>query len=738
MIARNSEYDYSIFAVDAEKIATNDSVIIKTAREIDSFHWINQVGFSNKIDGIVPKNRQITLKVIKRGSTFFYVVDGIYYDSESLPKMEDKNYVGFYTTSGMVIDNFDFTDYSNNLEEIDEMISEYVYSVKTPTKSARGSVYLNNTTIKRGSEATLYIRPNYGYVLTGLSLNGDSSFYNTVVNNINEYAEYTFTPTSDVEITCTFSPIPKEMLVDSTISLKDEKGISIIDATYSIFASNPLFYLTGIPNSRGNVVTKLVKKGSFNVEGREFNFDGNYEVKVNSKDYSSISSKFLLDDNTSSTSLEGVEQTVNKDHKYTLIVVSPENEFGKIKVNGKTPSCYGTLQKDSDGSYYVENNTVFTYFRNMIGSNQMVHVKMEFSNLTNNESKNPISGLAITSGNYCIVFKINKEHSTSRMILATGSESNMTTSELALSGISSSIGSSGGTFEFTVIRYQNVFYFVDVNGILKFTIDSENGITLKNGTDRGWGWDSNTSQQQKSVFEKLIKQGNESAFGVVSYNESGKVSWTFDYSDNVNLIKEKVEQLLAYKNIYNEHSWIADNASNYKSWVEKSDGLFIGTNPGTGGCYTAYISKEIEESSSFKYIVKINAEDITKTYAGIGCYSVNHNLFSGVSIRVVDGITVLENIRFDSPYGSMDWPYIELGNIECVNDGEFYFAIEHTGTIDKYYLGNTKDSLELVYTSTDSNFGFAYDSFIPGMFIRGVVNNSLKVTFSNVEYSSLA
>lgn len=229
-----------------------------------------------------------------------------------------------------------------------------------------------------------------------------------------------------------FTEFPQEALVDVLLPVRSG-DVRVLDALYLIEGNNGLLYYTGSVNSKGNVVVRLPKAGEYAVGGRTMTIDGEYSISLTADGYHDAESMFILDDDTTSVSIDGKPQSVAGDKAYTQVVTVASVRYGNVTVNGATVESSGILKYDeSVECYYSSQGNVNAYYKDMVGSEFIVRADMAFSDMIN-AGTDPVAGVAVAAGGKTIVLK-SCRWEVNRLCVAIGNSGSQTSYEIAVNG----------------------------------------------------------------------------------------------------------------------------------------------------------------------------------------------------------------------------------------------------------------------------------------------------------------
>ena len=534
--------DYTIFSADARSIGNKSSgqkiIQLQTCQQIDSFHWQNLIGLAETVQKDYDKET-ITLRVIKQGDMFYYFYGDSYWGCERIADMQDEVYCGFYTSQGMVIENYSFEDYTGKSQQLTDKLSEYVYFVDVAGEMTRGSVTASAYAVGKGREVTISFLPKSKSVLTQITRDGED-VYDEIVLEMNEKCEYTFTPTADVSFGAQFTAFNNADLVKTTIVFQDSNKTHVKDANYEIVGSNKLLFYKGTPNSSGYVIVQIPKAGTYTIDGREFIVDGIYNVYSSFNNNHDVYTSFTLTDNITSVNINGKEESVKDDKAFTLYVNTPENAWGAVTVNGITVNGANALKYNEEtGNYYANNSSIRRYFKTMIAENFVLDSHISMTNIGGNSGH--LAAVAVTDGNDVLVLKYNIEQ-WGNLIIAPGHSATQTSVEFAITGFdwngkihqeaNVANGVKGETeMAFRLVKCGSALYLFNNNGQMRAYFNKD-GIHLVNGASIAWG--ENNLNAVNEDIKGLFSTGEEMAIGVFTYPDTGlRAEFAFNFSTNL-------------------------------------------------------------------------------------------------------------------------------------------------------------------------------------------------------------
>lgn len=394
-----------------------------------------------------------------------------------------------------------------------------MYFVSVPGVSARGSVTSSRLAVKKGQPVTIAFEPGSGYLLTEVKDNG-ASIYDEVYDNSVD-CRYTFTPTSDVNIEATFTPFPKDSRVNVLLPLR-AGGEPVLTANVVIYGDGNLFRYNLTTNSKGNAVLELPKAGTYDVGGKQIAVSGNYRVVVAAEGYHDEEFTFTLNDETTSVSVDGKQQSVAADKAFTRTVTLKETRYGSVTVNGVTlNSDAGIKHNPETDNYYSDGGVRTAYLKNSAASDYVVTFDTAFSSQTKTGT-DPVAGGVIASGSRVLVMK-GCWWEGNRLCIASGANTN-TSNELSFSGFNNTIGDNGN-LRFTVAKYEQTLYIYDADGTLKVWLGAD-GVHTIGGVE--YRVNRGSVEDFTKDLGEFFGAGDDNAIGFARYGSTGTTEWAVE------------------------------------------------------------------------------------------------------------------------------------------------------------------------------------------------------------------
>ena len=672
---------YKLFGFDGAALANSGVLHLASGDRTDGMQILDKRTQDEDVQTGYADTK-VTLRLIKWGTKYYYFYNDEYWLSEEMVDHTGGAYAGLFSNGKATFTDYSFTNFDGREEDLRAELAKYMYLVTVPGVMARGSIVADKLAVKHGDSLTLTFRSgSAGYVLTEL-YDGGNDIYDVVTREMKD-SVYTFTPDADVDITAVYSEFPREARVSVLLPLvNEETGEPVFDASYVITCdSNQVLRYNGTANSRGNIVITLPKAGEYSVGGdvkRNVSVSGNYTVTVEAGGYHDFETSFTLDDDTTSTSIEGEPESVKEDGVYTQSLVFRPHAYGPVTVNGTLVPSYGVLEyDDTTGLYYVANpDRVGQYYRHMTGTEFVVEAKLTFSGMDNTGS-DPVAGIALSSGNKTIILK-SCRWETNRLCIAAGDNIDATV-ETSVTGFAHTIGESDGELVVTVVRYGDTVYLYDCDNVLKVYLD-EDGIHTLNGASFAYEVPSDLTNRVSDFFD----DGEENAVGVVKYGGNyAKVVWDIGFETEG--VRER---------IYGGDFTFECETEKY---IAEVNGLAVGNGFIRDSLVT--ITIEAKDSSEFaRQIVLVGENGEPQTVDGIYSFEENASVFS----FTYDQAYIVSEIvygKFAVVSVEVTGTTAESGTLTFIGGGaEYPFEIDPTGDKAEIAYG----TYDIVYT--DGNF----------------------------------
>ena len=309
----------------------------------------------------------VHLSVIKDGAYFYYIVEDelVYIAYE--PTLAGKTFPGVYTLSSRAtFSDPSFTNYAGREEELHTLLEKWVYRVETPSSVRGGTLEAATVGVDRTAETptvSLLINPNPGYVLTGLTVNGESTIAG--VDSVEWIRAHIRENRIDL-------PLSASVTIDATFTRFDRAGDLITlrgdvtapdgvtrlgGATLVAYdVADPLFSYTVTTNAQGRFEVTFLRpvEGGYDLGGRNYLPGDRWRVIISTAagyptiygDFSlsdadesgQITRSFRADGKINMQYLEGSDatsdRTWNDDGSFTLVSRANATFVGLIDASG--------------------------------------------------------------------------------------------------------------------------------------------------------------------------------------------------------------------------------------------------------------------------------------------------------------------------------------------------------------------------------------------------------------------
>lgn len=296
----------------------------------------------------------------------------------------------------------------------------------------------------------------------------------------------------------------------------------MLTANVVIYGDGNLFRYNLTTNSKGNAVLELPKAGTYDVGGKQIAVSGNYRVVVVAEGYHDEKFTFTLNDETTSVSVDGKQQSVAADKAFTRTVTLKETRYGSVTVNGVTlNSDAGIKHNPETDNYYSDGGVRTAYLKNSAASDYVVTFDTAFSSQTKTGT-DPVAGGVIASGSRVLVMK-GCWWEGNRLCIASGANTN-TSNELSFSGFNNTIGDNGN-LRFTVAKYERTLYIYDADGTLKVWLGAD-GVHTIGGVE--YRVNRGSVEDFTKDLEEFFGAGDDNAIGFARYGSTGTSEWTVE------------------------------------------------------------------------------------------------------------------------------------------------------------------------------------------------------------------
>lgn len=217
------------------------------------------------------------LKLIKKGATFYYVVNDKFVYAETQEYMAGKVNAGLYSLYGShVFTDYKYTNYDNDAAGLEAEIAKYVYTIDIPVSSAYRGGYVSSDKIaidknSTDKEVKLTFTARSGYRLTDVKDNGVSIFDTLTAAADGNVATLSGID-KNVNITAEFTEIPQEertvlsgKLLGADNTLLDSAQI-YVQALDTAGNAVPFYYMEETSSSRADYYLTLTKGYKYRIK----------------------------------------------------------------------------------------------------------------------------------------------------------------------------------------------------------------------------------------------------------------------------------------------------------------------------------------------------------------------------------------------------------------------------------------------------------------------------------------
>ncbi|MBQ8884908.1 MAG: hypothetical protein IJY62_00820 [Clostridia bacterium] len=295
-------------------------------------------------------DHKVTYTVVKDGAYFYYIVNDVFVMSKYIEYLSGESCPGLFALDCVAeFTDYSATDLSAEPQKVDEILQDYgVYRVKKPENISGGSIGFMESAIVSGEDAVMTITPANGFILTDLTINGEDK-YDEVVAGL-EKGKYTLeNVTQTMEIVPMFTRIPESVSVTGKILVAGTTA-PVLNATATLWGSNPLLYYSSAATSNGTYNFRVPKAGTQSIGGREFVFDGAYSFKAKAGGYLSVNDSFSITE--SETRNKNYEMSAPVYDAKTWYVVGEEGVYTPSGSNYYQSSYAYTSEQSSDTVVY--------------------------------------------------------------------------------------------------------------------------------------------------------------------------------------------------------------------------------------------------------------------------------------------------------------------------------------------------------------------------------------------------
>ncbi len=335
-------------------------------------------GWKTSSLSIKPKynsnNTKITYTVIKDGGYFYYIVNGEFVSCKYISHLQEESCPGLFAIDSQAT----FTDYSavdlqdsnslsvgrlcnkygitlgENDDIIDALLNVFgTYRVKTPLKVVGGSVELSSGAVSKNGEVAITVNPAVGYLLTGFTIN-DEDCYEEVISDMENGVYLLKNITQTMTVTPKFTRIPSGNTVKITGKLTIEGTRDpVLKARLTLKGNDKVLYYTVDAQNNGTYNFVIPKKGSCNIDGKTFDFDGEYKIIIKANGYVPIADEVVVNDTNLTNNYEMA--TPRYDVSSYGMVEQEDGTFayvGDSSGNAKRGYVFNSVDTVSETIYY--------------------------------------------------------------------------------------------------------------------------------------------------------------------------------------------------------------------------------------------------------------------------------------------------------------------------------------------------------------------------------------------------
>lgn len=260
--------------VNGTKIAT--AKMFSVTHYPDNAYDLNPLTSGGRIE--YPAGQEYAdLKLIKKGATFYYVVNDKFVYAETQEYMAGKVNAGLYSLYGAhVFTDYKYTNYDNDAAGLDAEIAKYVYTIDIPVSSAYRGGYVSSDKIAidknlTDREVKLTFTARSGYRLTDVKDNGVSIFDELTATADGNVATLSGID-KNVNVTAEFTEISKEERTVLSGKLLGEDNTLLDSAQIYIQALDaagnpvPFYYMEETSSSRADYYLILTKGYKYRIK----------------------------------------------------------------------------------------------------------------------------------------------------------------------------------------------------------------------------------------------------------------------------------------------------------------------------------------------------------------------------------------------------------------------------------------------------------------------------------------
>lgn len=324
---------FNIYGINPRNL-TNGNVYLSAGRATDGGQWVGSRVFDKNYiksgyeggkvadSNIECTSSEVYLTVVKRDNELYYFCNGEFVGLDYDNRVSGECVVGLFDNGQSTLSEWSYEDFSDRTDELDEYLNKYIWFI-TGEDNGGGTLTLGNSWVRRGESLDINVVSNFGYVLSDLTVNGDSVL-DEFIANADENGTISVTPDTNVKVAAKFRKISG--FVDVFFEVRNESGTALTDASYIIRCGNDKRAIyKGQVNAKGNIVGSLMKAGTYDTDNGLLTIDGNYTIELSSKGYDDNAFKFSIPSDFAGKEIEN-----------TFVLREPTYSAGKATVNGTT------------------------------------------------------------------------------------------------------------------------------------------------------------------------------------------------------------------------------------------------------------------------------------------------------------------------------------------------------------------------------------------------------------------
>ena len=322
--ARN-QIECSTFYLDAMSVRGKRQTTYNTL----SFYKDGAYGWVYKGEGYFKpeyKNgNSVTYTVVKDGGNFYYIVDGVFLMSKYVSYLSEESCPGFFTLdTAATFSDYSAEDLSGNDAKIDEILNSYgAYRIKTPDVITGGSVELTANAVKAGESVSVTLLPSNGFVLTGLTVNGEDKY--DEITAVMESGTFTIDGIEEtVSVVPTFTRVRDTVRIFGTV--RDENGNPVSRAKISLNGNSGMMYYSVTSDETGSYAFNVPAAGNVTLGGKDFVFGSEYAASVKATGFMYLTDTVTLGEDKSQNINYVLERPEYSNESYGVITLG-ENEY---------------------------------------------------------------------------------------------------------------------------------------------------------------------------------------------------------------------------------------------------------------------------------------------------------------------------------------------------------------------------------------------------------------------------